>query len=592
MKRLLIFGIPVLFIIIVAGWRLHTKQVQNADLKSAATSGSTGPLSVDYAIAGPRDIKSVVSAVGTIQAQYAVKLSPKIQGLITYLEVREGDPVKAGEVLVRLDPDTITAAIAQDKANVANAKFNYTNALIKQNPANVSVNTTIEQGRAGLQSAQANLNQVTQNYGARLAQAKSTVTDDNAKIDQAKATVESAKANLQSAGASRDNAQTLLNRDLELYKQNYIAAQDVDNAKTALAVAVAAVNVAQKGVDAANQTVKSAVAQREGAQDIYDETVKQANADIQTAKATVATSQATLKYDVSNSAQKPAYVAQLQALQAQINAAEGQLHSAETQLADTNLSSPVDGTVTARTADPGTMSQPGTPVLTVETLKAVYFNASIPVEQSRTIFMGQSAMVTLDALPGKTFTGAVDHVDKSADPTSHQFTVLVKLTNPGLLLRPAMYGHLTIVTSSTHADVTVPREAVTTADDGTSSVVEITAQNTAKKVAVTLGASDSVGYQILSGVAAGDRVVSLVYSNLKDGRPLRPNGVTKQMGSGFSIATPTLPGSSGGSSSAGSNGGPQTTSGSQSAPASTAGGAGSSPPSSSGGYSGQPQGSQ
>ena len=93
-----------------------------SEAKAAATLRTTGPVAVAIGVAGPRAIAQTLDAVGTIQSPYTVKISPKIQGLIDYLQVREGDPVKAGQVLIKLDPDTLNATVQQNVANVAMAK--------------------------------------------------------------------------------------------------------------------------------------------------------------------------------------------------------------------------------------------------------------------------------------------------------------------------------------------------------------------------------------------------------------------------------------------------------------------------------------
>ena len=519
----------------LVGWRMSQKNTQAKSLQAVAKERSGGAVSVSAAIAGPRDIEQTLDAVGAIQSPYNVKVSPKISGLIDYLEVREGDTVKAGQVLVRLDPDTSTATVMQNTANVAEARQRYAQAKLTQIPTNVGVHTAIQQQKAAVDTANANLNQVSQNYNSRVATAQAAVTDGAAKIAQSQAALASAKSNLGSAKAMLKNAQSKLNRDLDLFKQNYIAAQDVDDQKTVVEVAVANVDVAQKGVDAAVQGVLSANAVRDAAQNQLDITKKQADADVAVARAALRSAVQALKLAMSNTVQTSAYQANLDALQATIRAAEGTLQVSKVLANNVNLASPIDGTVTARALDPGSIAQPGTPILTIQFLKWVYFNASVPIEQGSQVFPGQKAVVTLDALPNRTFTGQVAQVNASADPTSHQFLVLVKLDNSRLLLRPGMYGHLGIIVKTTRADVVIPREAVTTNPDASTTVMTIDAQDTVHTVQVKLGARDANGFEVLSGLKRGDRIVSLTYLALKDGRKVNVNAMSTTEAGGFGV---------------------------------------------------------
>ncbi|HLK15137.1 MAG TPA: efflux RND transporter periplasmic adaptor subunit, partial [Fimbriimonadaceae bacterium] len=535
MKRWIVTAVVLIGIVALVGWRMMQKTAQNASLQATAKERTSGAVSVSAAVAGPRDIEQTLEAVGTIQSPNSAKLSPKIAGLIDYLEVREGDLVRAGQVLVKLDPDTTTATVLQNAANVAQARERYTQARLTQDPTNVGVSTAIGQQKAAVDSANANLNQVTQNLSARIAAAQAAVDDGDAKIAQARAGMASAEASLGSAKATLKNAETKLQRDLDLYKQNYIAAQDVDDQKTTVEVARANVNVAQKGVDAAEQGVQSAISLRGAAKNQLEITKKQGDADVAVARASLKSATEALKLAVSNRAQSGAYQANLDALKASIRAAEGTLQVSKVLAADTNLMSPIDGSVTARLLDPGSIAQPGSPILTIQFLKWVYFNASVPIEEGSKVAAGQKATVMLDALPGQTFIGKVAQVNASADPTSHQFLVLVKLDNPNMALRPGMYGHIHIVVSKSHASVTVPREAVNKSPDGTTTVFRIDSDSTVHSVPVKLGAEDSNGFQILDGLREGDRVVSLSYNAVKDGKKVNVTATSTTEAGGFGV---------------------------------------------------------
>ncbi|MFX8289561.1 biotin/lipoyl-binding protein, partial [Acinetobacter baumannii] len=86
-------------------------------------------------------------------APFRVQLSPRTAGRIEFLQVREGDAVHKGEVLVRIDPSAAEATVAQQRSNLAEAESRYAQAQIQENPTAAGVSAQIEQSRAGLSSA-------------------------------------------------------------------------------------------------------------------------------------------------------------------------------------------------------------------------------------------------------------------------------------------------------------------------------------------------------------------------------------------------------------------------------------------------------
>ena len=521
MKRWFYLGIPLILLLALIGWKVVDKKKADQKLAAAQKAKSSAPANVRTATAGPRDILQVVQTVGSVQSPYDVKLSPKTAGPITFLQVREGDLVKAGQVLVKIDPSEARGEVLQNEANVAEAQQRLAQAQITQAPTVVGVNTNIYQQKAAVASSAADLNQVNAAYDLNIAVAKATVTDSQAKVSAAQSAVTNAKAQVESAQATFKDATTKYNRTESLFKQNFIAAQDVDDAKAAVDVAKAAVDVANGQLQSAQQAVTSAQAVLASSEANLRVVAEKGKSDIQDSRAKLTQNRQSLKLAASNRAQAPAYQANLDALRSAVTVARGQLGQAQSHLSDTDLVSPIDGTVTARALDPGGIATPGTPVVTVEYNKWVYVNASIPVEQSDQIYAGQNASITFDALTGQTFEGKINQVNASADPTSRQFNILIRLDNPKGILRTGMFGRVTIVTKKVPAPVTVPLEAVTTNADGTTTVTIVDKDSVAHVTPVKLGMQDSQGYQVLSGVNAGDQVVVLAYSAVQDGKEVK-----------------------------------------------------------------------
>lgn len=531
MRRWLAILIPVVALGGLIAWRLNVKKAEAASQEQQRQARKTSAPTVSVSEAKVRDIVHTFEALGNVEAPFNVKISPKVTGRIDFLQAREGDRVTAGQVLVRIDPTDVEAQVRQAQANVAEARSRLAQAEITQAPTNVNIATQIRQQQAALESTQADANQASQNYNSQVAAAQSAVTDAQARVTNAEAARANAQASIRSAQANLNNAQTKLNRVNELYSQGYIAAQDVDDAKTTVSVQQGALDVAKGQLDSATAARDSAQAQVSSAQEQASIVKTKGKADIAAAKAKVKQAQAALDYAKANTAQRPAYQANLKALQASVDAAEAAVRSAESHRADTVLIAPISGSITMRYMDPGAVATSGQPILSVQSMQQVWVTIPVPEEVSRKVFLGQMAGVVFDALPGSTFTGKIVQINPSADPQSRQFQARVALDNPRNVLKPGMFGRVTLTTEKTPNAVVVPREAVQNGKDG-ASVTVIDASNKAEKRIVTVGASDPSGIAITSGVQSGEKVVIMSSVPVKDGATVRISGEGKKQGEG------------------------------------------------------------
>jgi HlyD family secretion protein len=90
--------------------------------KKGAIGGSAGELEVTVEKASRRTIVESVSASGKIQPEIEVKIAPEVSGEIVELNVKEGDEVKAGQLLVRINPDIYEANVSRTTAAVNSAR--------------------------------------------------------------------------------------------------------------------------------------------------------------------------------------------------------------------------------------------------------------------------------------------------------------------------------------------------------------------------------------------------------------------------------------------------------------------------------------
>ena len=130
---------------------------------------------------------------------------------------------------------------------------------------------------------------------------------------------------------------------------------------------------------------------------------------------------------------------------------------------------------------------------------------------------GDKVSLTVDAIPGRTFSGSVVRVYPVIDPTSHTFNVEVHVANTDRAIRPGMYARVT-VTFGVNSSIVLPDTAVLKQQgSGVRTVFVLNSDNTVESRIVTLGLHFDGNYEILSGLEEGETVVVTGNSSLNGG---------------------------------------------------------------------------
>ena len=520
MKRWLYTLIFLVILGSLIGWRLNKQKAEVATQTQQRDMRMKSPPLVSVVPVQVRDVVQTFDAVGTVESPFNVKIAAKVSGNILFLGVHEGDAVTKGQVLVRIDPSDAASAMRLANATLVTAQARLAEAKETQKPTNVAISTQIRQQKAGVTTAQADLDQVRENYAAQQAAAQAAVTEAQGRIQSADAEINKSQAAIRSAQASLDNARSKYNRIHDLYTQGFIAAQDVDDAKTAVSVQQAALEGAQGQLKATEAARDSAVAQKDASQKQASIVTTKGKADIEVAKSKLAQAEAALEYAIANNAQRPAFRQNIAALESGVVMGRGAIVSAKSRMDDTVLKSPLDGYVTMRSMDLGALVTPGVPILTVQSISEVWVTIPIPEEVSRKVAIGQTADVTFDGLPGQKFAGKITQVNPSADPQSRQFSVRITLPNPQKLLKPGMSAHITFTTDRILKALVVPNEAIQPGKKGPE-VVVVDEKSVAHHKLVKLGVGDSAGTIVTEGLQVGDKVVILSASSPKEGQTVK-----------------------------------------------------------------------
>jgi len=217
--------------------------------------------------------------------------------------------------------------------------------------------------------------------------------------------------------------------------------------------------------------------------------------------------------------------AQVDAAHAVENAAQIAVSEADLALSDTTLRAPFDGWIVARNVDTGSLvggATVGFSMMATSTVKAVF---AVPDTSLRSVRTGQRLAVGLDAL-GRSVSGIVTAISPQADPRSRVFSVEISLDNPREEIRPGMIGSITLGTQTApRRRLVIPFSAVVRAPASQGFAVFRTEERNggtyAVARAITIGDTFGNSIEVLSGLAAGERVIVLGAELVHDGEQVR-----------------------------------------------------------------------
>ncbi len=198
---------------------------------------------------------------------------------------------------------------------------------------------------------------------------------------------------------------------------------------------------------------------------------------------------------------------------------------------------PFDAIAGIRTANVGDYLKDGADVVNLEDIDAVFVDFRLPERFQNKIKRGQTASVTLDALPGQKFVSFVQAVDPLIDANGRSIGVRGCIDNRQLRLRPGMFARVTAVFGERERALVVPEEAIVPQGqrvlvyrvvDGKEKDEKI-----AQRVEVKVGIRRPGKVEIIEGIAEGDVIVTAGQQRLqRDGQPVRIIEVGRAPGGG------------------------------------------------------------
>ena len=309
-----------------------------------------------------------------------VNIAFKTAGRLIERNVDEGDRVKKGQIIARLDRDQLLAQRERETAALAAAEAQLAQAETSVEWQKQTLAADIEQKKADQESAEARLSEL--ENGSR----------PQEKLD-AKAAVDAAQSEVARSKRDWDRAQTL-------YKNDDISTAQYDQYRNKW--------------ESAEAGLKSAT-ERE-ALVLAGPRVEQIKAQ----GALVERSRAALKMAQANSLEMKRREQELAARRANIMQSKASIALIDSQLADTVAASPVDGVVLVKSADVGEVLAAGTTVVTVGDIDHPWLRGYINETDLGRVKIGSKARVTTDSYKGKVYNGRVSFISSEAEFTPKQ----------------------------------------------------------------------------------------------------------------------------------------------------------------------------
>ena len=208
---------------------------------------------------------------------------------------------------------------------------------------------------------------------------------------------------------------------------------------------------------------------------------------------------------------------------ARLRVAEAELVSARKALGDAELVAPISGMVADRFAEPGERVPVDARVLSIVDLSRLEIEASLPSSAIGAAHVGQSVEFRVDGFGERRFQGKVSRISPAAAAGTRSVAVYIALDNPGNALRAGLFAQGDLLLSRTDNVLMAPSAAIR--EEGGKAYVYAVDGNTLKRRQVELvREGPDAPVRIVSGLAAGDRIVRGNLGALREGATVRVRG--------------------------------------------------------------------
>ena len=207
-------------------------------------------------------------------------------------------------------------------------------------------------------------------------------------------------------------------------------------------------------------------------------------------------------------------------VESKVQQAQASYDMCKKSLEDCTIYAPCSGVVGSKIMTVGETVLPTEPVLTILSIGKVKVRVSIPEREIASITAQTPSTITVEALPGESFTGGTIEKGVSADAVTHTYDIRILLDNPQQKLLPGMVAKVMLQKGDgSEAPLTLPVKAVQQSTDK-KLFVWVVKDGKARRQTVTVGNTNGNRIAIASGLAKGETVIVEGYQKVGDGTPV------------------------------------------------------------------------
>ena len=335
-----------------------------------------------------------------------ITVSPRVAGRLTSVLIEQGQPIQQGEVIARIQQDDYLAQATLSEAALEAAESQLASAALELELTQAVAAGEIERSDAVLGASESQLAEAEKAAGV-----ESDIVQ--ADLREKAAAVEEARAHLLSAKVNQDMAEAELRRANQLFDDGIVATEQRDQTAAAYDHAKAQYQSAQETLNKSMALLERATADSQRVQLLQE--------NIRTQQRKVKESAALKSLALAEQQRVKMQEEVLKTLRAKVKEAQAKLDLAQLRLAETVITSPVDGVVSQAIADPGEHIQPGQPIAIVNDPQDVWVEANIEETEIRKVQIGQAVDLDVDAYPQRKFAGQVIQVGAA---TRSEFAII------------------------------------------------------------------------------------------------------------------------------------------------------------------------
>lgn len=195
-----------------------------------------------------------------------------------------------------------------------------------------------------------------------------------------------------------------------------------------------------------------------------------------------------------------------------------QVDQARKKLADAVIKAPTSGIISAKPVEQGVFVNAGTEIATIVNLNKAKVQVNLTEAEVYKVTNGQKVKITTDVYPGKEFSGTISFISPQADQTHNYLVEIMTDNTTQSILRSGTFVYADFSRKTQEQLLVIPREALTESVKNAS--VYVVKNNVVHQQIIRTGTEMGGLMQVISGLQAGDSVVTSGQINLKDGTPV------------------------------------------------------------------------